>query len=98
MALNPFNSLVSKLSTIPKTVLREWLLLAISLCFLGGVMSSRQSLAPLDAIWFDAIIASKPLPVPDALAAECTIVLGHTRRAELHICRGAGILPAAASF
>lgn len=47
------------------SVRREWILLAVVLCTVAGVLATYETLSPLDALWYDSIVARQTLPVPD---------------------------------
>src|SRR5438046_9943439 len=61
-------SLATHLRSVPRSVLREWLVLAAILCTVSGVLSTLEALSPLDALWYDAIVARLSLPVPADVA------------------------------
>lgn len=56
-----------RISAIPASVLREWLLLTVLLCVASGILARYETLSPLDDLWYDSIIAHETLPVPSDL-------------------------------
>lgn len=63
-----WTSLAARFKAVPTSVLREWFLLTFLLCAIGGVMARYESLFPLDALYYDLIISSEALPVPNDIA------------------------------
>lgn len=62
---SPIHSVLTRLRDVPASVLREWLLLTVTLCIAGGLLARYEVLSPLDALWYDAIIAGQTLTVAD---------------------------------
>ncbi|HSD37124.1 MAG TPA: CHASE2 domain-containing protein [Rhodocyclaceae bacterium] len=58
---------MTRFRRVPASVLREWLLLTVVLCVASGALALSQTLSPLDALWYDSIIARQILPVPHDL-------------------------------
>jgi CHASE2 domain-containing sensor protein/signal transduction histidine kinase len=56
--------IVRRLKAVPLSVLREWLFLTVALCAIGYMVTRYETLSPLDALWYDSVIARQPLPVP----------------------------------